>query len=280
MIVCIGGGDGERDASPPQPQSIRDAGVSLADVLVPRGSPSSIHVVIVMDALRGFSWEPLLWALDHVTGTGYTITLLGVMTWIPLPFRLQINSAFRLCWLVSLKTWLDVWTFDLGDWSALKGRGEWKNDQKSQKIRGIIQLCDQKGVVPCMEVAMGHPLKLVVLEQTTSLHATFVVIDRHLKKNRAFYSDRLPSNAVIMNSDGGVDMLKIRSTDLSCSAPEQSPATSNIPLPPQIIISEELSVLLRSRIHQQAADNDHKKRQLIKENVRMFSQTSSAYISI
>lgn len=114
-------------------------------------------------------------------------------------------------------------------------------------------------VVPCMKVAMGHPLKLVVLEQTTSLHATFVVIDRHLKKNKAFYADRLPSNAVIMNSDGGVDMLKIRSTDLSCSTTEQSPATLNIPLPPQIIISEELSVLLRSRIHQQAADNDHKK---------------------
>lgn len=245
MIVCIGGGDGERDASPPQPQSIRNGGISLADVLVPRGSPSSTHVVIVMDALRGFSWEPFLWALDHVTGTGYTITLLGVMPWIPLA--------------LSLKTWLDVWTFDLGDWSALKGRGEWKNDQKSQKIRGIIQLCDQKGVVPCMKVAMGHPLKLVVLEQTTSLHATFVVIDRHLKKNKAFYADRLPSNAVIMNSDGGVDMLKIQSTDLSCSTPEQSPATLNIPLPPQIMISEELSVLLRSRIHQQAADNDHQK---------------------
>ncbi|KAJ6973186.1 hypothetical protein NC653_033502 [Populus alba x Populus x berolinensis] len=215
MIVCIGGGDGERDASPPQPQSIRNAGVSLADVLVPRGSASSTHVVIVMDALRGFSWEPLLRALDHVTGTGYTITLLGVMPWIPLP--------------LSLKTWLDVWRFDLGDWSALKGRGEWKNDQKSQKIRGIIQLCDQKGMVPCMEVAMGHPLKLVVLEQTTKVTA----------------SPRF---------DGGFDMLKIRSTDLSCSTPEQSPATLNIPLPPQIIISEELSVLLRSRIHQQAAE--------------------------
>ncbi|KAL3572856.1 hypothetical protein D5086_026760 [Populus alba] len=117
MIVCIGGGDGERDASPPQPQSIRNAGVSLADVLM----------------------------------------------------------------------------------------------------------------VPCMEVAMGHPLKLVVLEQTTKVTA----------------SPRF---------DGGFDMLKIRSTDLSCSTPEQSPATLNIPLPPQIIISEELSVLLRSRIHQQAAE--------------------------
>ncbi|CAK7348094.1 unnamed protein product [Dovyalis caffra] len=219
MIDCIGGGDGESDASPPQPQNISNTNDSLAEVLVPRGSPSSTHVVIVMDALRGFSWEPLQWALDHVIATGYTITLLGVMPWIPLP--------------LSLKTWLDVWTFDLGDWSALKGRGELKNDQKSQKIRGIIQLCDQKGAVPCMKVAMGHPLKLVVLEHTTNLHATFVVIDRHLKKDRAFFADRLPSNAVIMNSDGGVDMLKMLSTDLSSSTPRESPATL-IPLPPHI----------------------------------------------
>ncbi|XP_057990803.1 uncharacterized protein LOC110645318 isoform X2 [Hevea brasiliensis] len=169
MIVCIRGED-ESDTSSPRRTSMTNN--TLAEVFVPQGSPSSInivkHVVIVMDALKGFSREPLQWALDHVIRTRCTITLLGVMPWLPLP--------------LSLKTWLDVWTFALEDLSALKCRSDWKNnnDLKYQKVRGIIELCEQKGVVPLIKVAVGHPLRLVVLEHTTNLHATFVVLDRLL----------------------------------------------------------------------------------------------------
>ncbi|KAJ4835359.1 hypothetical protein Tsubulata_045708 [Turnera subulata] len=245
MIVCRKGVEleDEGDKESLKNQAVSNTKQSSAEVLVPQGSPSSTHVVIVMDALRGFSWEPLQWALDHISATGYTITLLGVMPWIPLP--------------LSCKTWLDVWTFDLGDLSALKGRSDWKNDQKSQKIRGIINLCDQKGVVPCMKVAMGHPLKLVVLEHTTSLHATFVVLDRHLRKDKTFFAERLPSSAVMMNRNGGVDMLKIQSP-LDQSSPTQGELSPSPFLPvPEVILSEELSELFRAKIHE--VDKDHQK---------------------
>ncbi|EEF46717.1 uncharacterized protein LOC8276850 isoform X2 [Ricinus communis] len=245
MIVCIKGEEDENDVTPPR--KVSNTGNTLAEVLVPKGSPNSIdmvkHVVIVMDALKGFSRGPLQWALDHVIQTRCTITLLGVMPWIPLP--------------LSCKTWLDVWTFDQEDLSALKGRSDLKNDHKYQKIRRIIELCEQKGVgyllsyytrnikvVPCMKVAMGHPLKLVVLEQTTNLHATFVVLDRHLRKNKAFFAQRLPSSVVMMKSGGDVDMLKIRSSiDSSELTPGKSP--ENMISTPQVILSEALSELLK-----------------------------------
>ncbi|KAF2324156.1 hypothetical protein GH714_008797 [Hevea brasiliensis] len=215
MIVCIRGED-ESDTSSPRRTSM--ANNTLAEVFVPQGSPSSInivkHVVIVMDALKGFSREPLQWALDHVIRTRCTITLLGVMPWLPLP--------------LSLKTWLDVWTFALEDLSALKCRSDWKNnnDLKYQKVRGIIELCEQKGA--------GRS------EPTTNLHATFVVLDRHLRKNRAFFAERLPSSVVMMKSDGEVDMLKIQSTiDHSDLTPQESPTTI-IPTP-EVILSKALS---------------------------------------
>ncbi|KAK4852200.1 hypothetical protein QYF36_021822 [Acer negundo] len=188
---------------------------SLVEVLVPRPSPSSMNddrnVVIVMDALREFSWQPLLWTLKHVLRSGCSVTLLGVMPWIP--------------------------------FALLKGRNEFKSDPKYQKIRGIIELCERKGVVPYVKVAMGHPLKLVVLEKTTNLHASLVVLDRHMRKNKSFFKERIPSSVVMMNSDGGVDMIKIQSTINSCdsSTEEESPAT---PLPTQVIISEEWAQLI------------------------------------
>lgn len=46
------------------------------------------HVAIVMDALKEFSPEPLLWALTHVLRPGYNVTLLGVMPWLNLPRRI------------------------------------------------------------------------------------------------------------------------------------------------------------------------------------------------
>lgn len=50
-----------------------------------------------------------------------------------------------LCFeIVSCKT--RFWTYDFGNLSALRGRNDWKNEQKYQKIRGIIELCEQKGV--------------------------------------------------------------------------------------------------------------------------------------
>ncbi|XP_050237126.1 uncharacterized protein LOC126686888 [Mercurialis annua] len=125
MIDCM---KGEGDETPPR----NVLNNSFGGVFVPN---SRNNVVIVMDALKDFSPEPLRWALDHVVQSrarrcSITITLLGVMPWIPLPL---------LC-----KTWLDVWTFDEGDLSALS---ELKmNDHKYHKIRGIIELCDQKGV--------------------------------------------------------------------------------------------------------------------------------------
>ncbi|KAF9611695.1 hypothetical protein IFM89_034878 [Coptis chinensis] len=212
---------------------------------------SSKHVVIVMDALKEFSYETLQWALDHVIGTGYTVTLLGVMPWLNLPFVQIITSSCKLpCQSlnlyvhVSCKTWLDVWTLDLEDLPSLRERSEWTNDAKYQKVRAIIELCDKYGVVPHMKVAMGYPLRLVVLEQTTSLHATWVVFDRHHRKNRAFYAKRIPCNVVMMNSDGEMDILnKLPMIDNGDNTPGDSPAV--VPIIPRVIISEELMGILR-----------------------------------
>ncbi|CAN0898677.1 hypothetical protein LINGRAHAP2_LOCUS19849 [Linum grandiflorum] len=194
----------------------------IAEVLIPRESPGSTgkHVVIVMDAMKEFSTEPLQWALDFVVEVGWSVTLLGVMPWVPFPFSCNIR--------------LDVWRHVLEDMQGQKGTSEWINDPKHQKIQKMVEACEQKRVVPCMKVAMGHPLKLVVLEQITSIHATFVVLE----------------SAVMMNRHGGVDVIKLKARgdgELDSTAvdvfPGESPAT--VAPTPEVILSEELLGRLR-----------------------------------
>ncbi|KAB2626095.1 hypothetical protein D8674_017755 [Pyrus ussuriensis x Pyrus communis] len=204
-------------------------------------SPGSMntpkHVLIVMDGMKEFRTEPLEWALENVINAGSTVTLLGVMPWL--------NIA------LSSKTWLDVWPVGLEELSFFKETNEWKSDIKYLKLQKVVDLCNKYGVFPRKKVIMGYPLRLMVVEEITTLHATWVVFDRHQKNDRKFYAGKLPCNMVMMNEDGEVDMIKGRSMiENMDSVVEESPASS---LPtPQILISDHLKEILKK----QAQDQD------------------------
>lgn len=133
-----------------------------------------------------------------------------------------------------------------------------------------------------MDVAVGNPIRLKILEHATSLHATLVVLDRweshaftttiiwtfynmnfwvnlnflvgrRLKKYGTFFGKRIPSSVVVMNGDGGVDLLKVQSAaDQSDTTPGETPMTAAPPTP-QVILSSELSQLLGPRLRQSLA---------------------------
>ena len=47
---------------------------------------------------------------------------------------------------VLCKTWLDIWTLDIGGLSNNHERSEWKNDPKHKRLRTILELCEARGV--------------------------------------------------------------------------------------------------------------------------------------
>ncbi|KAL5997453.1 hypothetical protein ACLOJK_008383 [Asimina triloba] len=205
---------------------------SLVEDLTYKESPGSLNatkrVVVVMDAMKDFSTGTLEWALLHVMQPGYVVMLLGVMPWLNVP--------------LACKTWLDIWTINLKGLLALRDWSEWKNDSsRCQKIRKIVDLCDNYKVVPYMKVAMGYPSRLVVVEEIANLHATWVVFDRHHQKDKEFYAERMPLNMMMMNNEGEVEMLKgkkmIKGGD-SNTTPEASPGLR--PLTAKVIISDHL----------------------------------------
>ncbi|OWM88280.1 uncharacterized protein LOC116206378 [Punica granatum] len=150
------------------------------------------HVVVVMDGLIEFTTEPLKWALQNIITPGCVITLLGVMPWLNIP--------------LSVKTWHDVWPMEFEN--LQDNNVEWKSDPKHLKLQAIIDLCKSYAAVPHKEVVMGYPCQLLVVEKITNLHATWVVFDRHMKKNREFYVERLRCNMVMMKEKGEADIIK------------------------------------------------------------------------
>ncbi|KAK1569138.1 hypothetical protein Q3G72_033026 [Acer saccharum] len=228
----------------PSPRPIWRRKRSLADDLRLQESPGNTakSVVIVMDGFKDVDMETLEWALQNITTPGSTVTLLGIMPWLNIP--------------LSSKTWRAVWMLEFEDLINLKEKPELKSDAKYLKLQAVMDLCRKYGVVPQKEVVMGFPLRLLVLERIISLHATWVIFDsdKYHKKNREFYEKRIPCKVVMINEEGGVDMIRgwPLMTDNGDSTPGESPA-SLVPTP-QLMISERLKEILEENEHEE--DNE------------------------
>ncbi|XP_010664452.2 uncharacterized protein LOC104882507 [Vitis vinifera] len=198
-------------------------------------SPGSTkHVVIVMDALKEFTTEILEWVLENIFEAGGTVTLLGVTPWPNIPILSKIRS--------------DIWELGLQDLSIIEERNEGKSDAKYQKLQAIVDLCQKYGAVPQIKVAMGYPVRSVVIEQIISLHATWVVFDRNHQKYREFYASKVPCNMVVMNDEGGFDMIKGRAMINDGDTPGESPLS--LAPTPKVVLSEQLK--------EKAQENDDK----------------------
>ncbi|KAL5550961.1 hypothetical protein UlMin_001137 [Ulmus minor] len=198
----------------------------------PANSPK--HILIVMDGMREFTTKALEWTLENlISAAGCTVTLLGVMPWLNIP--------------LAYKTQLDVWSVISEEFGFAGDKScEWKCDLKYLKLKAVIELCKSYGVTLRKKVVMGYPSRLLVVEQITSLHPTWVVFDRH-QKNMDFYSKRIPCNLVVMNEDGQVDMIKGQPIiDSGGSTPAGDSPALLLP-PPELIISDKLKGILKER---------------------------------
>ncbi|KAJ7943825.1 proline-rich receptor-like protein kinase PERK3 [Quillaja saponaria] len=207
---------------------------SLADDLRLHDSPGSgngrEHVVVVMDGMKEFTTETLEWTLENVVTAGCTVTLLGVMPWLNIP--------------LFSKTLHDVWMVEFKDVPPEKEKSNRRSDVKYLKVQAVMDLCEKHGVVLQKKVVMGYPSRWLVIEQISSLYATWVVFDRYHRKNIKFYARKIPFNMVIMNDDREVDIIKSRVTIVNEeNSPEETPNCS-VPSP-RLTISEHFKKLLR-----------------------------------
>ncbi|KAE8690256.1 putative Ubiquitin-specific protease 20 [Hibiscus syriacus] len=209
-------------------------------------SPGSVnvpkHVVIVMDGLKEFTTQLLEWVLENISASGHIVTLLGFMPWLNIP--------------LSSKTWQDVWMLEFEHLTLLRERNEWKNDAKYLKLQAVLNLCRDHGVMLQKEIVMGYPLPSLVVERIISHRATWVVFnnDRYLRKNRVYFTKKIPCNMVMMSEEGDMDMIKGRPMiDNGENTPCESPACL-VPTP-LLICSEPLKRILEEQELQKYDDD-------------------------
>ncbi|CAK9219586.1 unnamed protein product [Sphagnum troendelagicum] len=173
------------------------------------GRDFSERVVVAIDATREITKHALEWALTNVVvQSGEIITLLAVLP--------TGNSSVRRIW--GLPVFLPLFG---GDCSFHYGRVSMRGSHVSVEeevheacslmLQQVHMLCTSKKVNVRVKVVQAAGREVTAME-SRKLGATWVVLDRHLKKEGKFCKDLLQCNIVLVKSEPKILRLNLKGT--------------------------------------------------------------------
>jgi hypothetical protein len=173
------------------------------------GRDFSETVVVAIDATREITKHALEWALTNVVvQSGEIITLLAVLP--------TSNSSVRRIW--GLPVFLPLFG---GDCSFHYGRVSMRGSHVSVEeevheacslmLQQVHMLCTSKKVNVRVKVVQAAGREVTAME-SRKLGATWVVLDRHLKKEGKFCKDLLQCNIVLVKSEPKILRLNLKGT--------------------------------------------------------------------
>ncbi|CAK9872593.1 unnamed protein product [Sphagnum jensenii] len=173
------------------------------------GRDFSERVVVAIDATREITKHALEWALTNVVvQSGEIITLLAVLP--------TSNSSVRRIW--GLPVFLPLFG---GDCSFHYGRVSMRGSHVSVEeevheacslmLQQVHMLCTSKKVNVRVKVVQAAGREVTAME-SRKLGATWVVLDRHLKKEGKFCKDLLQCNIVLVKSEPKILRLNLKGT--------------------------------------------------------------------
>ncbi|KAK9167255.1 hypothetical protein Scep_002446 [Stephania cephalantha] len=161
---------------------------------------SSSLVVLACDATRDHNVNEFNLMVNEIRlrgdilGRGDTLLVLGVLHSVhhPMGYHTKIYTA-------SL--------FGVNDWAI--------EDQVSKKVDNFISLlmqsaarCQDEGVSIQVKIVAGMPIKEVILQEAMSSNATWVLIDRQLRRDVSFYVKWLPCKVAVILDNLSVEVRK------------------------------------------------------------------------
>ncbi|KAM1049193.1 hypothetical protein ACFX13_028936 [Malus domestica] len=146
-------------------------------------------VVVIQDASKDFvSSCAIQWVLQSLSlKPGDELTLLSVLH--------QVNNPSRLAGrLLGYRTKMDSSSFIGTNQKVIEEELERKTEEyrSKEEITMISNMCKRLNVEFNMKVVAGPSSKMVAVEAAIRLGATWVILDRQMKKEKQFFMEKLP----------------------------------------------------------------------------------------
>ncbi|KAL1533547.1 non-specific serine/threonine protein kinase [Salvia divinorum] len=143
------------------------------------------RIVVAFDATRNFNSHELQNIISNIQMQQTmiqevdTITVLGVLHKVPHPmgFEMEISPDSFMGTRVR----------------AIKEQVSRMADAYAGNLHNSAEACEGSGVVIEVKIVVGAPLKNVIVQESIASNATWVVLNRHLRKELKFYLNKIPS---------------------------------------------------------------------------------------
>ncbi|CAK7346869.1 unnamed protein product [Dovyalis caffra] len=168
------------------------------------GPLSPSHVVIAYDATKDRGFHELKLTVDAVRMRGDilrggdTLVVLGVLHRVLHPLGYQLKARPD--------------SFTGASKKHIEEEITKKVDAYVNMLLRSAEVCEDEGVSIEVKITAGTPTKQVVLQEVVSFSATWVVLDRHLRKDLRFYLKQIPCKVALIQDNLSVVIEKPHTT--------------------------------------------------------------------
>ncbi|GFS37840.1 proline extensin-like receptor kinase 1 [Actinidia rufa] len=148
------------------------------------------RVVVIQDASREVSLGAIKWALQGMSlRPGDTLTLLSVLHQVNNPSMLSFMGARKpMGYKIRVDTSMFGANHKIVEEEVAKKKEEYQNNEDLTQLSKLYQM---KKIKFKIDVDAGPSPKVVALEAATKLGATWVILDRQMKKDKKYYLEKL-----------------------------------------------------------------------------------------
>ncbi|XVF00129.1 hypothetical protein REPUB_Repub03eG0258400 [Reevesia pubescens] len=165
-------------------------------------------VVVIQDASRELSLSTIKWPLLGLSlKSGDKLILLGILHQVNNPSTLSFMRAGKL---LGYRIKVDPSSMFGTNKKIIAEELEEKIEeyQKNAEIVKISEMCEKEQIEFRIEMRAGSPLKLVASKTAKRLHATWVVLDRHMKNDQKYFVENLSCNIARLKKDNNIEELR------------------------------------------------------------------------
>ncbi|XWS74620.1 hypothetical protein CRYUN_Cryun01aG0014300 [Craigia yunnanensis] len=165
-------------------------------------------VVVILDASREPCLSTIKWALPGLSlKAGDKFIVLGILHQVNNPSMLSFLGAGKL---MGYRIKVDPSSMFGTNKRIIAEEMERKLEQyqKNDEIMKISKQCKKEQIEFRLEMVAGSPFKLVASTAVKKFHATWLVLDRHMKNDQKYFVENLSCNIVRMKKDNNVEELR------------------------------------------------------------------------
>ncbi|KAF8028162.1 hypothetical protein BT93_E0926 [Corymbia citriodora subsp. variegata] len=164
------------------------------------------RVVVIMDASKDVDLSAIKWALQGLPlKPGHKLLLLGVLHQVINPSTLSKAGK-----LLGYKSKVDSRSILGANHKTIREEVARKKEEymKNKELKQIYQECKKAEIDFLIDVQAGASPKVVAVKAAKSFEATWVILDRQMKKDKKYLMGNLSCGIVRVTSDNRIEKLK------------------------------------------------------------------------